>query len=175
MLPEGVVGEQDVVSGQIGGHAVRPVEHLHLHEYELLAVAYVHRVPRFDGPQVPSVLAVLPFQALNGVSRAVDRCAGNLPHQVREGPRVVRLPVVHDYYIYILETDLFPQVVYEFLPVRRPDRIYEHGLPLLYEVRILTRSVHYGEIVSVERLQLPIHISDPAHIALYRPSHAHAP
>ena len=39
VLAEGVVGEEDVVAGQKGGHGIGPMEHRHLHEHQALAVA----------------------------------------------------------------------------------------------------------------------------------------
>ena len=84
VLAEGVVAEEDVVAGHIGGHRVGPVEHAHLHKHQLLAVADFHAVAGLYHMEVPAALAILTLQTFHAVGGAVDRGLGNLVHQCGE-------------------------------------------------------------------------------------------
>ena len=84
MLAEGIIGEQDVVSGHEGRHGIRPVEHPHLNKDQLLAVADIHAVAGFHHMEVPSALSILSLDALNSICSAVDGCIRNLLHKSRK-------------------------------------------------------------------------------------------
>ena len=60
------------------------MEHAHLHEDQFLAVADIDAVARLHHAEVPAARAVLPFDALDRIGRAVDGRVRDLIHQRRQ-------------------------------------------------------------------------------------------
>jgi len=172
VLPEGVVGEQDVIAGHVRRHGIRPVQHLHLYKHQLLAVADVHAVASLDHMEVPAPLAILAFDALDCLGSAVDGRARNLVHQRGQGAGVVAFAMISHDEVDLLEVALPFQVLHEIKAMGRPNRVDQDGLSFLDQVGVLAGAVHDGIIVPMEALQLPVDIADPADISLDVLSHA---
>ena len=171
VLAEGVVGEEDVVAGQKGGHGIGPMEHRHLHEHQALAVADLQGVLGLHDPEIPAALSELPLQAFDGIGGTEDGRLRDFFHQRDEGAGMVALAVVGHDEIDLMEVNLFFQILHELVAVRHPYRIDEDGLLLLDKIGVLAGAVFDGVVVPMKLLQLPIDIPDPAHVAFDMLSH----
>ena len=105
MLAEAVVAEENIFSGHVGEHGVRPVQHGRFDENKFgvtqvqgVAGLYVHKVPVLMIVSPDNAFAF--FGAVNGHIR-------NFPHQGRQGAAVIDLVVVHDHVIDLLQVDRF--------------------------------------------------------------------
>ena len=159
MLAEAVIGEEDVLSCQVGEHGVGPVEHGSFDE-DQLACAQVQPVPGLDVDEVPVLVVVAAddFLALLG---AVDGGVGDFPHQGRQGAAVVDFVVVHDDVVNGREVDFLLEVAYELFVKGLPDCIYEGGFFVPYQVRIVRRTLAGGELMSVELCEFPVNFAYP--------------
>ena len=105
MLAEAVIAEENIFSGHVGEHGVRPVQHGRFDENKFgvtqvqgVAGLYVHKVPVLMIVSPDNAFAF--FGAVNGHIR-------NFPHQGRQGAAVIDLVVVHDHVIDLLQVDRF--------------------------------------------------------------------
>ena len=171
VLAEGIVGEKDIVPGQVGGHGVRPVQHLHFHKDKMLAVPNVQGIAGFHHVEVPSALAVLPFQALHAIFGAVNGRAGNFVHQGGQRAGVILLAMVGNDEVDFVQIDFPFEVFHKFRTMWRPHRVDQNGLFLFDEVCVLAGAVHDGIIVTMEVFEFPVDIADPADIAFNVLSH----
>ncbi len=95
MLSERIHGEQNIVSGHVCGHRIRPMKHLHFDKDQLLAVSDIQTVTCLYHMEVPSVLSVLTLQALDRLFGTVDRRIGDFLHQRAQRTGVILLAVLH--------------------------------------------------------------------------------
>ena len=147
-------------------YAVRPVEHRHLYEDELLAVSEIELVSRFDDMEVP-VLMVLSLKRLDRVCRAVDRLVGDQLHKCGKRSAVVDLAMVDNDIIDLVQVDLFLQVRYKFFRERHPDSIYKYRLLFLYQIGIVCRTLVRGVIVTMKSKELPVDLAYPRNVVFY--------
>ena len=103
MLTEAVITEEDIVTGHIGKHRIRPVEHGRFNEYQL-TVAQIQGIARFDVDVIP-ILVIQP--AKNGFAflGTVNGNVGDFPHQSRQCPTVVIFIMIHDDVIDFIQVD----------------------------------------------------------------------
>ena len=73
MLTKGVIAEQHRIAGQVGHHAVRPVQHRGFYEDQLFTVTDIQRVAGFHGVEVPLRMVMVTVDGVDGVGGAVDR------------------------------------------------------------------------------------------------------
>ena len=172
VLSKCIHGEEDVIPGHIGSHGIWPMKHLHLHKDKFLAISDVKLISCVHGMEIPAMLAVLSLQTLNSLLGAVDRCIRDLRHQCRQGACVILLTVLHDDGIDLRKIDLRLQIVQPPFSVRGPDGVHQDGLLLLDQIRILARSIEGRQLVTMEGLQFPIQIADPAYVSLNCFSHS---
>ena len=151
------------------------MKHAHFHKNELLSVADIHAVASLYHMEVPSALTILSLDAFNGICSAVDGRVRDLLHESRQRTGVVTLAMICHNEIDLMKVDLFLQIVHKIKTVRRPYSIDQDRLFLFDQVSVLAGTVHDAVIVTVETLQFPINIADPADISLYMLSHAKSP
>lgn len=113
VLAEGVVTEQHRVTGHVGHHAVRPVQHWGFHEDQLFAIADIQRVAGFHGVEVPLRMVVVAVDGVNGVGCAVDRGIRNVGHQLGQRPGMILFRVVDDNVVDLIQIDFAAQILHE--------------------------------------------------------------
>ena len=161
MLAETIVAEQDLLTAQVAEHRVGPVEHCcldkgqrRLSEFQRVAGLDVHKVP------VHVVVAANDGLALGGT---VDGRVGNLTHQVNEGTAVVDLVVAHHDIVNLVEVDFLLEVLDKLTAVGEPRCVNQHIFLVTNQVGVVTRATVCGQFVAVERLQFPVHLTNPSH------------
>ena len=137
VLAEGIVREEDVVTGHVGRHRVGPVQHPHLDEDEFLSVADFDAVAGLHHVEVPSALAVLSFKAFHALGGAVNRGFGNEVHECGERAAVVAFAVVGHNEVNLVQVDFLLQVLDEIEAVRCPDGVDKDVLFFLDEIGVL--------------------------------------
>ena len=171
VLSEGIVGEQNIISGHKGRHGIRPVKHAHFHKNQLLPVSDLHTVTGFYDMEVPAAFAVLPLDALDSIGSAIDGCFRNFFHQRCQGSGVIAFSVIGDDEIDLMKVDLFFQVLNKIKTVRRPNGIDQNSFLFFNQIGVLTGAIHNGIIITMKTFQFPVNISDPTDVSFYQLSH----
>ncbi len=170
VLAERVVRHEDVVSGEVGEHAVRPMEHRRLDEDELVR-ADVDPVTGAHLSHLP-ILVVVPGDARRPLLGYDQLGVRRVLHDDGQRPRVVGLGVVGDDDVDLRRIDELADVVHELVRERSPDRVDENGLLVLDEVGVVRRAAMGAELVPVERPQRPVDDADPVHAFLQLYDHS---
>ena len=153
VLAEGVVRHEDVVPGEVGEHAVRPVEHRRFDEDELVR-ADVDPVARAHLSEFP-VLVVMPRDARRSPFGYDQLGVRRVPHDEGQPSRVVGLRVVGDDDVDLRRIDELADVVHELVRERPPDRVDENGLLVHDEVGVVRRAAMGAELVPVKVRRSP--------------------
>ena len=172
VLAEGVVAEQHRVAGQVGHHAVRPVQHRRFHEDQLLAVADIQRVARFHGVEVPLRMVVVAVDRVDGVGGAVDRGVRNIRHQLGQGPGVILLRVVDDDVVDGVQIDFAAQVLHELAAELVIDGIDQHVFSFADEIAVVAAAAQRFVFRPVEIAHFPVTLTDPMNVIFNQNRHS---
>jgi len=173
VLSECIVTEQDIILGQIGEHAVRPVQHRRFNENELLR-ADIQPVAGLDGSEIP-VLMVMALQGLYGIGGAIDGGVGDEAHQLRQGAAVVTFGVTCDDEINLFQINFFFQVLDEFIGERFPHGINQHRFFVADKIRIVGGTSAGGVFFPVKFPDFPVNFSYPGDMFLDGNAHRNPP
>ncbi|MBA7616861.1 hypothetical protein ES703_24163 [subsurface metagenome] len=135
VLAEGVIGHEDIIPGQVGEHAVRPVEHGCLHKDEL-SLTDTDLISGLDCMEVPG-LVVMSLYALQPPLGDNHRSFGGMAHHGRKSSGVVCLGMIGNHDVNPGRVDNFTNVLNKLLLKGPPYRIHEHGLLIGDEIRIV--------------------------------------
>ena len=175
VLAEGVVGEEHRIFGHVGHHAVGPVQHGGLDEYQLLAVADVQAVTCLDRVEVPLRVVMMAGDGIDGVVGAVDGGAGNAGHQLGQGAGVILLGVVDHHVVDGGEIDLGRQVLHELPAELVIDGVDQHVFPFADEVAVVAGALVGLVLGAVEVAYLPVPLADPVDVVLDVNAHQAVP
>ncbi len=170
MLAEGIVRQQQAVLGDVGEHAIRPVQHGRLQEGER-PVSQRDRVPGANDLSLPAVLEVLAEGI--GATLAMDqRRLGRPGHHGRNGTRMVQLSMVGDDEVDPRGIHHLSDVVEEYILKPRRDRIDQGGILVHHEVGVVRGAPLDVIGVPVKMAHLPVHCPNPVHVLSYLDSHS---
>ena len=162
VLAEGVVGQQQLVFGNVGKHAVGPVQHRRLEEGQCL-VPQRDRVTAADDLTLPAVREVLAERLLTPF--AVDECgiwrAGKYG---RERCRMVQLGVVGNQVVDLRGVDNLRDLAEHLALEPRHDRIDQGDAVIDDQVGVVRSASMRVVRVAVEVAHFPIHGSNPVHV-----------
>ena len=136
-LAEGIIGKQDIITGHECRHAVRPMEHFHLHKHQLFAVANVYAVAGLDHMEIPAALAILALDALYRLSRAIDGGIRNLVHQCGQRAGMIAFAVIGDDDINLMKVDFLFQILHKIKTMGCPYGVDQDRLFLFDQVSVL--------------------------------------
>ena len=160
VLAEGVVGEEDLLLGAVGDHAVGPVEHRGRHELQG-ALADGEGIARLDA--FVRQVAVARLEALESLRDARDdfgvRAVG---HHEGQGAGVVGLDVVGDDVVDLRRVNDRGDALEELFLERLLDGVNEGDFLVEDQVGVVARAA--ARLVAVEAAHGPVDGADPVDI-----------
>ncbi len=172
VLPEGVIAEQHRVAGQVGHHAVRPVQHWRFDEDQLLTVADIESVASFHHVEVPLRMVVMTVDGVDGVGGAVDRRIRDLHHQLSQRAGVVLFGVVNNDVVEVGEVDFAAQVLHELAAEFMIDGIDQHVFLFADEIAVIAAAAQRFIFGAVEITHFPVTLANPKNVIFHHNRHS---
>ncbi len=172
VLTEGVVTEQHRVTGHVGHHAVRPVQHRRFHEDQLFAVADIQRVAGFHGVEVPLRMVVVTVDGVNSVGGAVDRGVRNVRHQLGQRPGVILFRMVDDDVVDVVQIDFAAQVLHELAAEFVIDGIDQDVFTFADEIAVVAAAAQRFIFRPVEIAHFPVTLTHPMNVIFNQNRHS---
>ncbi|MNJ56364.1 hypothetical protein D3C77_519070 [compost metagenome] len=165
VLAEGIIAEQHRIAGDVGHHAVWPVEHRRFDKNQLFAVADIQRVTGTYDVEVPLGVMVMAIDRLHAIGGAVDRRVGDLRHQLSQRPGMVLFGMVDNDIVEGVEVDFGCQVLDEFAAELVIDRINQHSLLFTNQVAVIAAAFEGLVFGAMKIPHFPIALTNPVNIA----------
>ena len=172
VLAEGVVAEQHRVTGHVGHHAVRPVQHWGFHEDQLFTVTDIQRVAGFYGVEGPLWMVVVAVDGVNGVGGAVDRGIRNVGHQLGQRPGVILFRVVDDDVVDVVQIDFAAQVLHELAAEFVIDGIDQDVFTFANEIAVVAAAAQRFVFRPVKITYFPVTLTHPMNVIFNQNRHS---
>ena len=172
VLAEGVVAEQHRVAGQVGHHAVRPVQHRRFHEDQLFTITDIESIAGFHHVEVPLRMMMVAVDRVDGVGGAVNRRIRDLHHQLSQRAGMVLFGVVNDDIVEVGEVDFAAQVLYELAAEFMIDGIDQHVFLFADEIAVVAAAAQRFIFGAVEITHFPVTLANPKNVIFNRNRHS---
>ncbi len=175
VLAEGVIAEQHGVAGQVGHHAVGPVQHWRFDKDQLFAVADIQRIASFHHMEIPFRVVMVTVNRVDSVMGTVDWRIGDMRHQLRQRARVILFGVVNDDVVDHRQIDLAAQVLHELAAEFVIDGINQHVFALADQVAVIAAALQRFVFGAVKITNFPVALSNPVNVVFYMNRHDRNP
>ena len=162
VLAEGVVADKELVFGDVGNHAVGPVQHTGFHEMDV-PLADVDDVPGLDHFDGPASGVELGFHETLADGRRDDLLGLAALDELAQGPGVVFFGVVHDDVVDLVERHQLGEAAEHGSGVIVVHRVEHDVLLVADEIAVVGRAAR-GTAVAVEVALVVVDGSDPENI-----------